>query len=145
MEPGPVDNLMREVNGLAAHPQSMNNFGNFGTGNPGGFNAFVALGEVPEGFRYVATYASIRVRVPAGQRVTLELTTAPSSLVGWHLPAIDQGQFSVAGANQTYVAAQEVSVTFEPGETVGVRAFRSESAPEAGQIIGSVHGYLVAV
>jgi hypothetical protein len=142
----PADDLGRShVSSLAAHPHTMNNFGTFGTGNPGGFNAFVALGQVPDGFRYVVTYASIRVRVPAGQKVTLELTTDPSSAVGWHLPAIDHGQFNVSGANHTFVAAQQISVAFEPGATVGVRAFRSEAAPEAGQVTASVQGYLVEV
>jgi hypothetical protein len=142
----PADDVGRShVSSLAAHPHTMNNFGTFGTGNPGGFNAFVALGQVPDGFRYVVTYASIRVRVPAGQKVTLELTTDPSSAVGWHLPAIDHGQFNVSGANHTFVAAQQISVAFEPGATVGVRAFRSEAAPEAGQVTASVQGYLVEV
>ena len=37
MEPGPADNLMGEVKGLAARPHSMNNVGNFGTaGIPAG-------------------------------------------------------------------------------------------------------------
>ena len=138
-------NLVREANSLAISPHKMSNRGTFGTGNPEGFNAFVPLGAVPAGYRFVATYASVEAHVPAGQNVIFYLARSDSDSPRWKIPAFDQGTFNVSGANQFFVGGQEVAITFEPGETVLVGAFRSQADAVPGQVSGAVQGYLVRV
>lgn len=138
-------NGVQEANSVAVHPFRVVGGAPFGAGNPGAFNAVKDLFTVPAGERVVVTYASMWVNVPADEHALVHLSNLAGEFLAF-IPLIDAGNFNVSAPSEFLNGSCLVSLVYNPGEHIVVRAFRSEGDGDAiGGVEASLTGYTVPI